>query len=79
MKRALEDAAPSIIDISRCPGSVTSPPSRVYAHHHISLCPPPIGTIKVNTDESFSNGLTLGGIGGIFYYDQRNSLLHFAK
>lgn len=75
----LDDIAPTLADISRWLGIVTSPPVQVLPHHHISWSPPQVDTIKVNTNESFTNGLTQGGIGGIFRNNQGNPFLHFGK
>lgn len=50
VKKALKDVAPTLVDISRYPRSVTFPPARTPPRHHISWSPLLINTIKVNTD-----------------------------
>lgn len=75
----LWDTAPNLAYISRCPDNVTSPPASVSSHHYISWILPYVGTINVNTNGSFINGFTHGGIGGFFQDNQRNPLLHFEK
>lgn len=78
MKKTLGDVAPTLADINRYLGSVTSPHARAPPHYHISWSPP-LRIIKVNTDRSFTTGFTHGGNGGIFHDDQINPLLHFGK
>lgn len=79
VKKPLGDVASSISDMSTFPGQLSSSFWHAVPQYNVSWNSPPLGTIKIIVDSSFSYASNQSGIEGLFRDFQDNSLLHYEK